>query len=271
MDGSVLWYSAVVLKLLRYLVLSFTLLSLGANASGQTQPTSTAKSSFIAQNGGVRVQPAFETARREGRVLFENDAVVLFHGKRTSSLIADATAYGSLFCLTKAKKAISRLNSVIFGKNPSFLEAVAGAKGQLAFIRAQVQISALNQDTLLFRVDLSSGVVTTVISAAKQKLAGISSLRLSPDEKSLVFLGARAEPRPCPKSSSTPCDEPYAYVSVGYHLILGDYGNPIIRSPRGTGMKLSEYRLDPSVSDGVPCFDAKNKPSTCQTSTRIPR
>jgi hypothetical protein len=202
----------------------------------------------IDANNGCSVSvPAWETAKKDRRVKFENKAITIFSGKVTQIDFPDGNAF---FTKKSGEAAFKCYDSNQFGKNPDFWSAAANIDGSLIYIvttSSTTSVKGNNTEFLINRLAAKSGIIQRVLEQPKYKFDEISNLVISPNDRQLAFFAA----------------EDGGFGVTPLLLTLGDFANQNQTKPRGAGLKVEPFPFDFKIINGFPCFSANGTPQTC--------
>jgi hypothetical protein len=201
----------------------------------------------IDANNGCSVSiPAWETAKKDRRVMFENKAITIFSGKVTQVDFPDGTAF---YTKKPSEATFKCYDSNQFGKNPSFRSLTADREGNLLYlvVTLQTMIQENNGEFFIFRLVTKNGRTQQILASPKYKFDEISDLVISPNDRQLAFFAT----------------EDGGFGVTPFLLTLGDFADPSQGKPRGTGLKVEPFPFDFKVINGFPCFSVKGAPQTC--------
>jgi hypothetical protein len=201
----------------------------------------------IDANNGCSVSiPAWETAKKDRRVIFENKAITIFSGKVTQVDFPDGTAF---YTKKPSEATFKCYDSNQFGKNPSFRSLTADREGNLLYlvVTLQTMIQENNGEFFIFRLVTKNGRTEQILASPKYKFDEISDLVISPNDRQLAFFAT----------------EGGGFGVTPFLLTLGDFADPNQAKPRGAGLKVEPFPFDFKVINGFPCFSVKGAPQTC--------
>jgi hypothetical protein len=200
-----------------------------------------------ASNGCLVSVPAWETAKKDRRVMFENKAITIFSGKVTQIDFPDGTAF---YTKKSGEVTFQCYDSNQFGKNPSFRSITANKEGSLLYLVVTIQtiIQENNAEFFLYRLMTENRLVQQVLERPKYKFDEISDLTISPNNRQLAFFAT----------------EEGGFGVTPFLLTLGDFADRKQTKPRGAGLNLEPFPFDFKIKNGFPCFLGNGAPSTCQ-------
>lgn len=202
----------------------------------------------IWNNGCANSTPKFETAQKEHRILFSNQAITIFTGVPKSK---DGMTGITLYSKSEKSSSWKCFDAKYFVEAPLFYSAVANNFGSVVYVSLSAKKLFKSKDQTvftIFRLNPETGLVHRVLDGAKAKLGGITRLSLSPNGRQLAFFA----------------QENGGFGITPFLLTLGDFANPSQTKPSGSGLRIDRFPFDFNVVGGLPCFSAGGKPMTCK-------